>query len=158
MVEMTLIEQQILREQGKLREFAALTKERTGLPVNIWVDDSQSYIQRRHGKRIKFQVTHSDSIISTNNYIMACMDLKGNIIKKTYDPEVSELTSKDIKQVRNFVLNNREFLSLLSDNLIDIGDFLEVMIKGGDLVDPLIKRSKIKMIDGGLIPCDSEED
>ena len=158
MVEMTLIEQQILREQGRLREFTTLTKKRTGLPVNIWVDNSQSYIQRRHDKRIKFQVTHSDSIISTNNYIMACMDLKGNIIKKTYDSEVSELTSKDIKQVRNFVLNNREFLSLLSDNLIDIGDFLEVMIKGGDLVDPLIKRSKIKMIDGGLIPCDSEED
>lgn len=136
-----------LRQQGRLREFANLSKKITGLPVNIWVDDSQSYIQGRHAKRIKFQINHGNSWVSTNKRETACMDLKGNIIKKTFNPRLVEISKKDIDAVRNFVKNNSEALDLLSDEVIDIFDFKEVMIKGGEICTSEQKRAYLKTLE-----------
>jgi hypothetical protein len=40
--------------RDELEEMAGLKKSRTGLPVNLWVDDSHAYIRGKHAKRIKF--------------------------------------------------------------------------------------------------------
>lgn len=136
-----------LRKLGRYREFANLSKKMTGLPVNIWVDDSQSYIQGRHAKRIKFQINSEHTWVSTNKRETACMDLEGNVIEKTFNAKHAEITSKEIKAVSNFVKNNAEALELLSDEIIDISDFTQVMIKGGELCSPEVKQAKLKNLE-----------
>ena len=147
MEELTEKEIAKLRRQDRLREFANLSKRTTGLPVNIWVDVSQSYLQGRHAKRIKFQLNTGHSWVSMDPHEAACMDLEGNVIEKTFNAKHAEITSKEIKAVSNFVKNNAEALELLSDEIIDISDFTQVMIKGGELCSPEVKQAKLKNLE-----------
>lgn len=127
---------EIIREENNVIEssswiysMANIRKRRSGLPMNIWVDENKEYIKGGHGKRIKFQINHVDSI---QEQFLASVTLDGKIVKETYDNKKSELNTKDLRQVINFVLNNTYALSVLSDGeVFDIGDFLEVMIPGG---------------------------
>lgn len=122
--------------EGKswIYSMANIRKRRSGLPMNIWVDENKEYLKGGHGKRIKFQINHADSI---QEDFLATITLDGEIIKDTYNKKESELNSKDLKQVINFTLNNAYALSVLSDGgVFDISDFLDVMIKGGKPATP----------------------
>lgn len=119
----------LTEECSWIYSMANIRKRRTGLPVNIWVDESREYLKGGHGKRIKFQINHADSV---QKEFLASITLNGEVIKETYDNTRSELNKNDIRQIINFTLNNAYALNVLSDgDVFDIGDFLEVMIPGG---------------------------
>lgn len=44
-----------VNERSNAFEMATLRKARSGLPVNLYLDDSGSYLDGGHGPRIKFQ-------------------------------------------------------------------------------------------------------
>ena len=118
-------------ESSWIYSMANIRKRRSGLLVNIWVDENKEYIKGGHGKRIKFQINHADSV---QEQFLASITLDGKIVKETYDNKKSELNSKDLRQIIHFVLNNAYALNVLSDGgVFDIGDFLDVMIPGGKL-------------------------
>lgn len=147
MEELTEKEIAKLRRQDRLREFANLSKRTTGLPVNIWVDVSQSYLQGRHAKRIKFQLNTGHSWVSMDPHEAACMDLEGNVIEKTIISKKVDISSKEIKAVSNFVKNNAEALSLMADGIIDTTEFSSFMIKGGELCTPEQKQAYLKSLE-----------
>lgn len=110
-----------------LTEFATLRKKHTKLPVNIWVDDAGTYLNSGHFKRIKFQKNYNNSAI-TNEF--AIMLLDGTILEDTL--KGCEISNKDLKKIQNFVKNNSLILSELADARIDLFDFKELMITGGE--------------------------
>jgi len=99
---------------------ATLRKADTGLPVNIYVDDSLDYVGGGHGKRIKFQPDRGNRPLTRTFATMTIAD----------DPRVvgdHELSSKEIQQLRGFVLRNRIALEKLADMDMGIADFLQKM-------------------------------
>ena len=109
-----------------LDEMSTLRKNRTGLPVNIWVDDSMLYKRKgRHGMRIKFQPDKGDRPVSYNMVSMTVED----------DPQVIEtniktsLSVSDINKIKSFIKANKDLLVALSDMKIDIVDFVAKMKK-----------------------------
>lgn len=104
-------------------------KDKTELPVNIWIDEGGKYKNSGHGKRIKFQLNHARLVQNQPN---ASMGLDGEVFWKTFNKRKSEINENDIKQVANFVKNNNYALNALSDGFIISDDFDEVMIKGGN--------------------------
>jgi hypothetical protein len=105
-----------------------LFQNKTGLDVPIYVDDEMTYKLGGHGKRIKFKASLTSENNSRN---FATMKLDGEIVEGTMPKKLSDTVSeKVIKGVKNFVLNNWYALDKLADKLIDIADFLSVMLKG----------------------------
>ena len=72
-------------------------KHQTGLPVNVWIDERGAYENSGHWKRMKFQINHGNKM---RNQPDASMDLNGEVVWDTYDKTVSEISTKDIKEVR----------------------------------------------------------
>ena len=89
-------------------EMANKWKNATGLPMNIWIDENQSYLQGRHSKRIKFQL---DGSAKMNIHNSAPMGLDGEL--KVELPKHTGLTPREIDQLRNWVHNNKYALELI---------------------------------------------
>jgi hypothetical protein len=142
-----------------LTEMSNFHKNKTGLDVNVWIDEAQTYIQGRHGKRLKFQLDTAEHINKKNFGIITIED-KPKIL--TYN----ELPSKITNRLIEFVELNQELLELLADKKIDHDYFLEHMQKIGEPAvtqinpQPVIKpeythviantgRNKPLYVDGG---------
>jgi len=128
--------EEILNESQKLMEMSTVRKKSSGLPVNIYLDDSMSYLRGKHSKRIKFQTDTGDKPITGS---FSSMLLDGTIPK---DHKYS-LASKDINDVKQFVLNNKIAIEALADMNIEIDDFKKIMIRGGE---PATEEQKKKLL------------
>jgi hypothetical protein len=114
-----------LSGKDELEEMATLKKTVTGLPVNIWVDETKSYALGGHAKRIKFQGDYGNNTNRSNLFTM--------ILSKD-DPQIPakqlsrlKLPAKDIDAIKVFVKNNMDILDKLADERIDIATFLKQM-------------------------------
>ena len=108
-------------------EMANKNKAQTQLPMNIWIDENQTYIKGRHSKRVKFQLNHANRI---NLHAFGTMDLDGNLHPSNLD--LGELSQDDIKQLRNFVLNNKYALAHVADNDLWLDEIWPSIILGGE--------------------------
>lgn len=106
-------------------EMANKNKAQTKLPMNIWIDENQTYIKGKHSKRVKFQLDHGNRMNLSRS---GSMDLDGNLHCK----DIGELSQDDIKALRNFVLNNKEALKHVADNDIWLDEIWPDFIKGGE--------------------------
>ena len=112
----------------KLEEMSTLRKKDSGLPVNIYIDDSLSYKRGGHSKRIKFQTDMGNKPVTSS---FATMKLNGELVEKTI--QHLEISQKEINEIRNFVINNKECLSLVADMDLDYITFVNsLMIPGGE--------------------------
>jgi len=111
--------------RDELEEMAGLRKFRSGLPVNLWLDDSKSYIAGGHSKRIKFQGDYGNDINRSNLFSMTISEVDPQIPAKQL-PKL-KLKAKDVDAIKLFVKNNAKLLDSLSDAKIDIGTFLQKM-------------------------------
>jgi hypothetical protein len=111
-----------------LCEMANKFKEETLLPMNIWIDEAGSYVRGRHGKRIKFQLNKADDFEIGNT---GSMDFDGNI----YPPhlQIRKLKEQDLRELRNFVHNNRYALERIADQEVRLYKIWPDMIKGGEI-------------------------
>jgi hypothetical protein len=108
-------------------EMSTLKKTDSGLPVNIWVDDTGAYIRGKHVKRIKFQGDYGNKTNAGNLFSM--------IISKD-DPQIParqlpklRLPAKDIDAIKAFVKNNADLLDKLADEKISFVTFIHQMKK-----------------------------
>lgn len=109
-------------------EMANKWQEETGLPMNIWLDESQTYLRGGHSKRLKFQLDTSDRLNPDN---VGSMDLDGNIHPKNL--KIPGLKSQELTKLKNFVHNNRYALDRLADMEIRLYKAWPYVIKGGEL-------------------------
>ena len=106
-------------------EMSNKSKAQTKLPMNIWIDENQTYIKGRHSKRVKFQLDHGNRM---NLSRCGTMDLNGNL----HCQDIGELSQEDINALRNFVLNNKTALEHVADNDIWLDEIWPSIILGGE--------------------------
>ena len=105
--------------------YSSLRKKRTGLPVNIYVDDSGTWKKMRHANRIKIQCNKGDH---PNAHGMIPMSIDDNPRILVDNPKM-ELSAADINAVKKFVIANKDLLIRLgSDDNFDIVDFTGAMV------------------------------
>jgi hypothetical protein len=111
--------------RDELEEMAGLRKSDSGLPVNLWLDDSHAYIAGRHAKRIKFQGDYGNNVNRSNLFSM--------LISKD-DPQIPakqlpklRLPAKDINAIKIFIKNNADLLDKLADEKISFAVFIRQM-------------------------------
>lgn len=118
-----------------LFEMATLRKKDSGLPVNVYIDDTGSWIDGEHGPRIKFQGNRNSSA-DTNGMIPMTIsdDPKIPILQ---EEQWRDLTGDDIKKVKQFVKLNKDYLLRLCDRDDDysMNDFYQDMVLLGDKIN-----------------------
>lgn len=132
----------------QLYETVTLRKKDSGLPVNLYIDDSLSYKRGKHSKRIKFQTDKGDKPNTRGNF--SSMTLDGKVVENTL-PKKLEISQKDIEVISNFVVNNYECLSLVADFDLDYDYFKHhLMIKGGELATEEQLKTQKELLDAYL--------
>ena len=132
----------------QLYEMATLRKKDSGLPVNLYIDDSLSYKRGKHSKRVKFQTDKGDKPNTRGSF--SSMTLDGKVVEKTL-PKKLEISQRDIEAVSNFVINNYECLSLVADFELDYDYFKHhLMIKGGELATEDQLKAQKELLDAYL--------
>ena len=132
----------------QLYEMATLRKKDSGLPVNLYIDDSLSYKRGKHSKRIRFQTDKGDKPNTRGSF--SSMTLDGKVVEKTL-PKKLEISQRDIEAVSNFVINNYECLSLVADFELDYDYFKHhLMIKGGELATEDQLKAQKELLDAYL--------
>ena len=113
-------------DEDLLFEMANVWKSDTGLPMNIWLDDSDRYKRGGHWMRIKFQLDRSEK----NNYSnTAPMDLNGVVRIKL--PDHVKLSGMDFDALRNWIKNNRYALELIMSKKLSLMQIFPYLLKGG---------------------------
>ena len=120
-----------------INEMSNVRRGLTGLPMNVWIDDEGWYLESGHYKRIKFQLDHDRKL---NHSLLSVMDLNG--VVKVKLPKKLALTQKDIKELGNWVRNNKYALELLADAKIWLTDVLPHLIRGGT---PATEEQKLNL-------------
>jgi len=98
--------------------------DQTGLPVNIWVDNSRWYKKFGSRKYIKFQGNYS-SYDNPSNLVTLTISKNPEIVLGSNRLSISE---KSLGRVKRFVINNEKLLSDLADEEITCNEFLDKMI------------------------------
>lgn len=117
-------------ERSSAFEMATLRKARSGLPVNLYLDDSGSYLDGGHGPRIKFQPDKGNSP-NTRSMIPMTISEEPTISLRNYQSRLDGVGSNDISLIMSFVIANKENLLRLCDrnDEYDFSNFLEDMFK-----------------------------
>lgn len=121
--------------ESLINEMATMQPKLTGLKVPIWVDEGT---KPQHTLRIKFQASKEQR--TTRDFSSMTVEDKPRIFNF---PKKSELNSKDIEAIRNFVIYNKDLLIALSAGIIRYNnEFLKYMTKigknGGPLYSPYV--------------------
>lgn len=117
----------------KLQEMANYQKRDTGLNMNIWIDKQVSYKKSGHFKRMKIQLNHGNIVQKENFASVSLFDSKLVNKEKTLKQKNCELTTLDVREAENFATNNNFGLCCIADCLLTESEFLQNIIKGGDL-------------------------
>ncbi len=119
-----------VNERSNAFEMATLRKTRSGLPVNLYLDDSGSYLNGGHGPRIKFQ-PDKGNCPNTRSMIPMTISDEPTIPIKNYQSRLNGVGSNDIALIMSFVIANKTNLLRLCDrnDEYDISNFLEDMVK-----------------------------
>ena len=110
----------------ELDEMAGLRKSDSGLPVNLWLDNTSTYIRGRHAKRIKFQNDYGNNV-NENNLIPMLISKDAPTIPDKFDSKI-RLSAKEINKIKAFVKNNANLLSQLADQKISFFTFCKRMV------------------------------
>lgn len=111
--------------RDELEEMAGLRKSDSGLPVNLWLDDSHAYVRGRHAKRIKFQGDYGNNVNARNMFSMTLS--KSNPQIPSGQLPGLKLPAKDINAIKTFVKNNADLLDKLADEKISFMTFTRQM-------------------------------
>ena len=91
--------------KNRFIEMANVLKMDTELPMNIWIDSEGDYIKGGHAKRIKFQLNKAIGIQKGNFATVALYNSEVVDKEKVLKKRNCELTTRDMKEVENFVYN-----------------------------------------------------
>jgi hypothetical protein len=110
-------------QKGYIYEMSNYFKSRSGLPVNLWLDEDMLYKKGKHGKRLKFQLNTANNIQRENMGVMTISSDPQVIINPKQKNEIGQ---KEINDIKNWVIKYEKELSDLVDMKIDIITFWEI--------------------------------
>jgi len=98
-----------------------IDKKRSGLPVNIFVDEMDCWEKIGPFRRIKFQGNKNEEINWKELYSMSIEKIPRVVVK---DAQI-DLTEKELQQIKDFVSENRSLLINMAKGNISLTDFFE---------------------------------
>ncbi len=116
--------------QHTLEEMATLRPMDSGLVAALWLDDDKLY--EPHAPRIKFQPNAHET--NTNNFIPMQIENPNEI---HHLPKDCQWTTKQINQIKAFVIANKENLLKLANNEIEIEEFkasMKIVDEDGNVI------------------------
>lgn len=117
-----------LVNENLLYEMAILRKEKTGLPIHLWVDDSGFTRDIRHNlPRLKMQANKSDSP-SRDNLIPISISSTPMILA---GKEKLKMSLKDLKEVIKYIKDNYDLFLAHYNQEIDLDELKEKLIERG---------------------------
>jgi hypothetical protein len=119
-----LAEEENLEGNLKIELMATLYKSESGLPANLYLDDSGSWSKFGDWRILKLQTNAGDR--STRD--MAPMSIEDNPRVLVKNAKVS-LNAKQLNQIKAFVRANKSLLLQLADKKIDFDKFCGIMVK-----------------------------
>ena len=109
----------IFRKQN-CEDFFCLRKYRSGLPVNLFIDDiGQWYNKKEHCFFLKVQRNKNDLPDYSGSLSITITDEPKLIGKK----ESTQLNDEDLALIKQYIINNQSSLLQLAKQEIDIFDF-----------------------------------
>jgi hypothetical protein len=111
--------------QFELEEYSSLSKSTSGLPVELYLDETHAYTRWRHGKEIIFQGDH-DHFTNWNKLFPMTIS-KDNPETPSKMLRKLKLPAEDVNAIKTFVRNNAALLEKLADEEIDFLDFIQQM-------------------------------
>jgi hypothetical protein len=112
----------------------------TGLPVTIWLDETQQYLRGGHGPRIKFHAVKGEQPNTHNNF--GSMSISDNPEVMSI-PRNANISSWEIELIKKFVIYNKDLLLKLINNEIDYKtQFLPNMIIIGKRGEPIYPQQE----------------
>lgn len=129
-----------------LEYLAPCRPNKTGLPVNIFIDETEEYKHGNRDKRIRFQINRK---VKFHPFNSCPMTLDGKISEDVWNEvkkdKTFDITDEHVEAVRNFVINNAYALDKVADQLLWLDKFWEICIKGGEkATDSEIQEMKNK--------------
>lgn len=100
-----------------------LRKNRTKLPVNIFLDDEGRWMQSGHLNLIKFQLDTGERADSSRMVSLSIEDEPRILDGKDF----IKITPSQFEEVKQFVRNNKDLILRLGRQEIDIGEFISEM-------------------------------
>ena len=116
-----LFQTTINEHKSLIVEMPVLKKNQSGLPLNIWIDDNQTYKNSGHWKRIKIE-----SPIGSNNTTEWVSLLLHNL--ELDKKAVNDIPENLINKIRTFVLYNKNNINDVIDKKKSYNEFLSDMI------------------------------
>jgi hypothetical protein len=95
-------------------------KKNSGLPANLWIDDTGSYRNSGHWKRIKFQINGGDLFQKNNLGVITISDNPQVISSKNI-----ELSNEEVEDIIEFVKKHKTDLELIADQEMSFQDFMD---------------------------------
>ena len=109
--------------------FYTVGSEKSGVPVEIWVDDSELTKMYQWTLRIAFRIPPGPNIVHKD---LEHLYGEAGFVTVSDNPVVMDWgdTPEDIKvKLKDFVIKNKEILELLPDGSISHEEFMERLIK-----------------------------
>lgn len=112
----------------EIYSLARLVPKKSQLAVPLYVDDGESWKKSGHWKRLKFK--QNDDVVDSRDW--APMNFDGEIMGNPKKLNI-KIGQKEVNEIANFARNNKYALENLGVNLsYDFGDFLQILIPGGE--------------------------
>ena len=109
------------RADDYLFVMANIKKEKTNLPMIVWIQVKQS--MKHNFPRMKFANNTSNSLVPID-LVPISISKNPKILSKGTTLKIS---NSDFQQLRNWIIRNEENLLKVWNSEIDTGDFLELM-------------------------------
>lgn len=105
-------------------EMAVFRRERTKLPVVIWIDRFERNLKHKV-PRLKFQNNTSNGFTNERDLIPISIEDNPVVLIKDFK---SKISAKDLQTIKDFISRNKELiLRFMSDPKLDEIDFLTSM-------------------------------
>ena len=75
----------------RLIEFSMFRKSETGLPVNLWVDETDFRPVKHNFSRLKFQNNFSDRFTSNKDMIPISVEDEPKVLLKSFKPSIKKI-------------------------------------------------------------------
>jgi hypothetical protein len=112
-------------ERILLTEMSKVPANITGLPMDIWVDENNTYLKGCHGPRIKFPATKGEK--NSHNY--ASMSISDNPTPFNLPTNKSIITNKELELIADFIRSYKNELIKLSSNKMTYEQFINELLK-----------------------------
>lgn len=105
--------------EDQLIEMSKLVKKDTGLPVDIWVDEGNTFQRGGHARRIKFQGDKSNN--DTRSWVPMTISMNPQVMPPTAK---HNLTQREVDKIKRFIVINFKLLNNLggSVSLVDLAN------------------------------------